>query len=197
MAALVVLATPAFAQRQRLRVDSYVIDADITPAQHRLAARAKVTVTALDSLNTLPFELHNGLRVTKVLDERGHPIAASSIERVTQESSIRVNLPSGLAPNQSTTLTFDYEGILNTADDSPVEGLKLAHVGDDETYLLYAGRWFPMVGYGTNRFTATMNITVPSGLTVIASGTSSAPKPAGPGKVTYTFTQNTPSFPGT
>ena len=185
------------AQRQRLTADQYVIDADLNPAAHRLTARVRVHVTALDELATLPFELHNGLRVTRVLDANGKPLPPSAIERVTAESSVRVNLPSGLAANQSTFLTFEYEGVLNTADDSPVEGLKLAHIGEDASYLLYAGRWFPIVGYGTNRFAATMNITVPNTLTVIASGAASAPRPATGGKVTYTFTQTTPSFPGT
>ncbi len=191
---LVIAALPANAQRQRLEVDSYVIDAEIAPATHRLTAHAKVHVTALDDVNTLPFELHNGLGIPKVTDERGK---ALQVERVTQDSTVRVVLPTALAAKQSTTLTFDYQGVLNTADDSPVEGLKLAHIGEDTSYLLYAGRWFPMVGYGTNRFAATMNITVPNGLTVIASGTPAMAKPAGSGKSTFTFTQTTPSFPGT
>jgi len=55
-----------------------------------------------------------------------------------------------------------------------VQGLKLASLGEDEAYLRYAGRWFPMVGYGTNRFTATMNITVPANWIVIGSGRESA-----------------------
>ena len=60
--------------------------------------------------------------------------------------------------------------MLDSADDSPVQGLKLASIGDDTTYLLYAGRWFPVNAYGINRFTATMNITVPAHMIVIGSG---------------------------
>ena len=194
LALFLAAAGSAFAQRQRLQVDSYVIDADLAPDAHRLTAKVKVHVIALEEANTLPFELHNALGIPKVTDERGR---ALQVERVTQDSSVRVLLPTALAANQSTTLTFEYQGVLNTAEDSPVEGLKLAHIGDDSTYLLYAGRWFPIVGYGTNRFAATMNITVPNGLTVIASGTPSMSKPAGAGRSTYSFVQTTPSFPGT
>ncbi|MEO8725079.1 MAG: M1 family aminopeptidase [Acidobacteriaceae bacterium] len=194
--ALLAFSIPTFAQKPRLQVDSYVIDADITPATHHLIVKARVKVTALDDVTTLPFELHNALGIPKVTDQAGKPL---QVERVTQDSTVRVLLPTALTANQSTTLTFDYQGTLNTAEDSPVEGLKLAHIGagDDLTYLLYAGRWFPLVGYGTDRFSATINVTVPNGLTVVASGNAALPQPAAGGKSTYTFVQTTPSFPGT
>ena len=185
------------AERQRVRIDDYTIDVDLTPRTHRMTAKARVKFTALDDISTAVFELHNGMRVTKVTEENGKALPAP--ERVTQDSSIRVSLPSGLNKGQSTTLIFDYEGLLASADDSPVEGLKLAYIGEDTSYLLYAGRWFPMVGYNTNRFMATINVTVPSGITVIGSGAKpgAASRPAGPGKVTYSFVWDRPSFPGT
>ena len=49
----------------------------------------------------------------------------------------------------------------------------MAYIGDPITYLLYAGRWFPMVGYGTDRFTSTISVSVPPGYTVIGSGKTS------------------------
>ena len=61
-----------------------------------------------------------------------------------------------------------------------MQGLKLAYVGDDTSYLLYAGRWFPVSGYGTNRFTANIKITVPATWMVIGSGaqgSAGAPRP--------------------
>jgi Peptidase family M1 domain/Tetratricopeptide repeat len=200
---LLLLALPAWAaEKNRLRVDDYQIDAELFPHSHKLAAKAKVKFTALDDLNIASFELHNGLRVTKVLDERGKPLSA---ERVTQDSTVRVQLPNGLSKDSSTTLTFDYEGELNSPDESPVQGLKLASIDDDTSYLLYAGRWFPVNAYGINRFTATMNITVPAHMTVIGSGKQSisnaaAAKRPGAGAVsgkTYTFVWDRPSFPGT
>jgi hypothetical protein len=136
----------------RLRVDDYQIEAELSPHTHKIVARAKVKFTALEDLNVATFELHNGLRVTKVSDTAGKPLSA---ERVTQDSTVRVQLLTPLPKDASTTLTFEYEGTLESADDSPVQGLKLAYVGDDTSYLLYAGRWFPVNAYGINRFTAT------------------------------------------
>lgn len=196
------IALPArAAEKMRLRVDDYQIDAELVPHAHKITAHAKVKFTALEDLNIATFELHNALRVTKVTDASGKPLSA---ERVTQDSTVRVALATPVAKDTSTTLTFDYEGVLDSADDSPVQGLKLAYVGDDTSYLLYAGRWFPVNAFGINRFTATMNITVPAHMLVIGSGRENpgaapaAKRPAGalPTK-TFVFTWDKPSFPGT
>ena len=126
---------------------------------------------------------------------------------------------------RASALIFEYEGTLQSADDSPVPGLKLAYVGEPMTYLLYAGAWFPMVGYGTDRFSSTIGIAAPSDYTTIGSGSSTtgnmptiaeaaeAPRvPAKkgasarasaakltipPGYTTHTFTYSRASFPGT
>ena len=83
---------------------------------------------------------------------------------------MRVALPNGMSKGQEATLTFDYEGIVTSADDSPVPGLKLAYVGDPISYLLYSGRWFPVTNFGIDRFTARVKISVPAGYTVVSSG---------------------------
>jgi aminopeptidase N len=199
---LAAIPSPA-AEKNRLRVDDYQIDAQLTPHTHKLSAKVKVRFTALDQLNVATFELHNDLRVTKVTDDSGKLLTA---ERVTQDSTVRVQLAKDLPKNALTTLTFEYEGVLDSADDSPVQGLKLASIDDDTSYLLYAGRWFPVNGYGTNRFTATINVTVPSHMVVVGSGKetvtdgSSASRKgstdSGPVK-TYSFVWDKPSFPGT
>ncbi len=198
----VLMSLPSWAaDKTRLRVDDYQIDAELTPHTHKITARAKVKFTALEDLSIATFELHNALRVTKVVDATGKPLSA---ERVTQDSTIRVALTTPVSKDSSTTLTFEYEGVLDSADDSPVQGLKLAYIGDDTSYLLYAGRWFPVNAYGINRFTATMNITVPAHMIVIGSGkevpgsAAVAKRPAGalPTK-TFAFAWDKPSFPGT
>src|SRR5207253_4623865 len=72
---VLLLAAPAWAaEKTRLRVDDYQIDAELSPHSHKLTAKAKVKFTALEDLNIASFELHNGLRVNKVLDERGKPL---------------------------------------------------------------------------------------------------------------------------
>src|SRR5262245_49051956 len=209
----------AAAERPRLRADDYLIHVNLDPKTHRMAAVAQVKFTALDEISSAVFDLHNGLRVKEVSDGKGGRLP---VERNSSDSTVRVNLPGTLSKDQSMTLTFSYDGVLNTADDSPVEGLKLATIADDETYLLYAGRWLPLCNFGVNRFTATINVTVPAGTVVIGSGKTAGPvqavtmaeaaptlarrgKKAAPpqpqtvpltGRVTYSFTWGKASFPG-
>jgi hypothetical protein len=199
---VVLLALPSWAaEKARLRVDDYQIEAELDPHLHQITARAKVKFTALQDLSVAVFELHNDLRVTKVVDEKNQPLSA---ERVTQDSTVRVPLPAGLSKDASTTLTFEYDGTLENADNSPVPGLKLAYIGDDSSYLFYAGRWFPVSGYGINRFTSTISLTVPAHMLVIGSGkatTRDAPASKKPNASvlptkTFTFVSGKPSFPG-
>ncbi len=199
---LAVLAEPAgAAEKTRLRVDDYQIEATLQPHLHQITAKAKVKFTAMQDLSVAVFELHNDLRVTKVTDEKNQLLSA---ERVTQDSTVRVPLPSGLSKDSSMTLTFEYEGNLENADNSPVPGLSLAYIGDDTSYLLYAGRWFPLNAYGINRFTSTISITVPAHMLVIGSGKETVSDVAPPKKAstsvlptkTFTFVSDKSSFPG-
>src|SRR5579864_5680265 len=77
------------AEKTRLRVDDYQIDAELTPHTHKISARAKVKFTALEDISAVTFELHNGLRVSKVTDDTGQALSA---ERVTQDFTVRVQL---------------------------------------------------------------------------------------------------------
>src|SRR6476646_8830397 len=200
---LVLLALPGWAaEKARLRVDDYQIDATLEPHLHQISAKAKVKFTAQQDLSVAVFELHNDLRVTKVTDEKNQPLSA---ERVTQDSTVRVPLPAGLSKDSSTSLTFEYEGRFENADNIPVPGLSLAYIGDDTSYLLYAGRWFPVSGYGLNRFNSTISVTVPAHMLVVGSGKSSVSDAAAAKKATtsvlptktFTFVSTKPSFPGT
>ena len=193
------------AEKTRLRADDYQIDVELLPQMHKLTARATVKVTALEDLSVVAFQLNNALRITKLTDANNQPL---SPERNTQDSTVRFALTSEIAKGASTTFYFEYEGTLESADDSPVEGLKLAYVGPDTSYLLYSGLWFPVAGYGVNRFTSTINVTVPAHMVAIGSGkestettaaTATAKKSAAAiaNSKTFTFVSDKPSFPGT
>jgi aminopeptidase N len=185
------LAAPA---RPQLNITAYVITADLDPAANKLTATADVTFTALEDLNSATFELNNGLNITALTDAAGHPLNS---ERLTTNSTAHVTLPTPLPKGSSNTFHFAYSGTLTGSDTSPVEGIKLAAVADPVSMLLYAGRWFPMTGLFTDRFTAVMHISVPDGYTAIGSGAlTKKPAPAGNG-TEFTFTWSKPGFPGT
>jgi Peptidase family M1 domain/Tetratricopeptide repeat len=190
--ATAVWAAPA---RPQLQITGYVISADLDPAVNRLTATADVTFTALDDLSTATFELNNGLQLTKATDAKNQPL---EFERLTTNSTVRFNLANPIPKGTTTTFHFEYAGTLKDADTSPVEGIKMAAVADPISILLYPGRWFPMVGLYTNRFTAEMHIRVPSDERVIGSGSGvAAPKSVPGGRTEYTFKWAKPGFPGT
>ena len=178
--------------RQQLNITGYVISAEIDPASNKLTAHADVTFTALEDLTAATFELNNGLNVTALTDDKKQ---ALNSERNATNSTIRVSLPAPISKGATSVFHFDYSGALVNADTSPVEGIKFAAVADPISILLYPGRWFPMVGLFTDRFTAEMHIRVPNDYTVVGSGTPG--KKAVEGKTEYSFTWTKPGFPGT
>jgi hypothetical protein len=181
--------------RPQMQVTGYIINADLYPADNKLSATAVVTFTALEDLTAPVFELNNGLQLTKVTDATKKPLEA---ERLTTNSTVRFNLGNPIPKGTSATWTFEYSGVLRGAETSPVEGIKLASVEDPISILLYPGRWFPMVGLYTNRFTAEMHIRVPGDERVVGSGSGiAAPKSLPGNRTEYTFNWSKPGFPGT
>lgn len=180
------------AERPTINITGYVIDLQLEPSDHTLKATAKVTFTATDTISSAVFELHNALKVDSVTDAQNHPLNGERGPNAT----ISVALPSPMRKGASTTFTFTYGGTLSGSEESPVEGLKVASIGDPITYLLYAGRWFPMVGYLTDRFTAEIHVQIPEGYRVVGSGSTGSPKAAA-GGMEYSFNWTRPSFPGT
>jgi aminopeptidase N len=182
----------AFAQSNasRFTVTNYAITAELFPSQHLLSASARIDFVPQADLTTMSFELQNGLRVSSVKDATGRDC------NYRQEGLIlAVDFLNPMPQGKPASITVKYGGLLSSAEGSPVENLKLAYVGTEGSYLLYAGRWFPVSEFGVGRFAATLSITVPSDEMVIASGKASAPVREA-GKVTYAFRFDRASFPG-
>jgi tetratricopeptide (TPR) repeat protein len=191
-ALLLIFASPLIAQqRPTIHISGYTINAELTPADHKLSATAQVTFTALDNTDTAIFDLHGALKVEKVTDTSNKPLTGERGPNAT----VIVTPATPLVKGQQYTYIFTYDGMLDGDAGSPVEGLKLAQVGDPISYLLYAGRWFPMTGYLTDRFTADIHIKIPSGYRVIGSGPTTSSPAAGAEE--YNFHWAKPGFPGT
>jgi aminopeptidase N len=179
--------------RQPLQVTGYTIDAQLDPVAQRLTATAAVTFTAAQDLTSATFELNNGLRITKITGPDGKPLDS---DRDSRRSTVTVSLPTSIPSGTSSTFTFTYAGILKEADTSPVEGITTAALAEPVSLLLYPGRWFPMVGLYTNRFTMNLKATVPGDQTVVSSGFTT--KKSLPGnKTEFDFVWTKPGFPGT
>lgn len=209
IAVLLAAATLASAQQApTINITGYNIDATLDPAKHTLDATTAVTFTPLSAVPVVEFQLHGALKVDKLTDASG---AALNGQRGPNET-VLVTPTTPLTVGQSYTWTFHYSGALEGSG-GPVPGLKLAYVGAPISYLLYAGAWFPMTGYQTDRYTADIKVHVPAGYMVIGSGATSAPadndevQPPHKGKsakaaplasaTEYDFKWDKPGFPGT
>ncbi|HEY4379663.1 MAG TPA: M1 family aminopeptidase [Acidobacteriaceae bacterium] len=197
--AIAILAVCAFSlpasaapARPQLNITGYVITADLDPAINKLTGTADVTFSALEDLTSATFELNNGLAITKLTDSKG---TALNSERLTANSTVRVTLSAPLPKGTSETYHFEYSGVLTGSDTSPVEGIKLAAVADPISILLYPGRWFPMTGLFTDRFTAEIHVRVPADETAVGSGTTTR-KTLPDGRNEFTFLWSKPGFPG-
>jgi hypothetical protein len=91
--------------------------------------------------------------------------------RNEEEHTLRVDFNTPLSRSQSATLVVEYAGILNSADNSPLEGVQIARIHEDVSYLFALSRWFPMHRFLKDRATGTFRITVPQGVVVAMDGT--------------------------
>jgi len=176
-------------RRAAIDVDSYKINLKIDPAQQSLAAQTQVTFTSQDDrAMSATFELHNSLNLEKVTDAQGRVLQTS---RTIQDFTVRVNFPDALPKGQPVTITFAYGGALRGDEESPIYGLTFAAVKPERAWLLYPGRWFPVSGYTSDRYSMELAVQAPAGFKVITDG-AEMPGPGGP---TYKSVGQ-PGFPG-
>ncbi|MBI3680743.1 MAG: peptidase M1 [Acidobacteria bacterium] len=179
-------------RRDRVDVESYVIEAEVNPRTQTLAAKAEMRLVPVDDrITSLTFELHNALNVSRVTDAEGRQIPAS---RSQQDFTLRLNFNDPLAKGQALTLVFYYDGRLAGEEESPVYGIRFAAIQPDYAYLLYPARWFPVNDYQADRFSAELKITVPAGYRVLGSGIER--KESAGDKTVYSFRFQQQSFPG-
>ena len=182
LAALVLFAATAGAQQPaaqqaatRFDVTSYRIEAQLIPDQHMLRAGADITVIPQEATRSLVFELNGSLKVESI-DRDGKPLTGFVQDPVGVGSlgpSVRVDLGQVVPANQPLTLRFRWSGALLSPEGGPLATRRLAYVGPEGSYLMYASRWFPFHDYAADRATSDITLIVPTGLQV--AGTSDDP----------------------
>src|SRR5438132_3532849 len=156
------------ASASRFDVTNYRIEAQLIPDQHLLRAGADVTVTPLEATRSLVFELNGSLHVESI-DRDGRPLTGFVQDSVGVGSlgpSIRVDLGQVVPANQPVTLRFRWSGALQSPEGGPLATKRLAYVGPEGSYPMYAARWFPFHDYAADRATSDITLIVPSGLQV-------------------------------
>jgi aminopeptidase N len=208
-AALAVLIVALSAQSQqpapqqvasRFDVTNYRIEAQIIPDQHLLRAGADVTFVPLDATRSVVFELNGSLKVESI-EKDGKALTGFVQDNVGVGAlgpSVRIDLGQVVPANQPVTLRFRWSGALVSPEGGPLATRRLAYVGNEGSYLMYASRWFPFHDYAADRATSDITFIVPVGLQV--AGTSDEPIVAQQapkeGAVRYRFVHKNPVLIG-
>src|SRR5689334_2497441 len=205
--AVLMLATQGMSQQpappqpaSRFDVTHYRIEAQIIPEEHMLRAGADVTFTPLDATRSVVFELNGSLKV-ETIEMNGKQLSGWVQDAVGVGAlgpSVRIDLGQVMPANQPITLRIRWSGALISPEGGPLATKRLAYVGTEGSYLMYASRWFPFHDYAVDRATSDITFIVPAGLQV--AGTSDDAVVGQPdaksGAVRYHFVHRNPVLIG-
>lgn len=181
-------------------VTSYRIEAQLIPDQHMLRAGADITVIPQEATRSLVFELNGSLKVESI-DRDGKPLTGFVQDAVGVGSlgpSVRVDLGQVVPANQPLTLRFRWSGALLSPEGGPLATRRLAYVGPEGSYLMYASRWFPFHDYAADRATSDITLVVPTGLQVAGTSDEAVTPQASPkeGATRFHFVHRQPVLIG-
>jgi tetratricopeptide (TPR) repeat protein len=159
---------PSSQPGSRYDITNYRIEAQLIPEQHVLRAGADVTVLPLEATRSLVFELNGSLKVESV------ELAGKVLTGVVQDAvgvgnlgpNVRIDLGQVMPANQPLVLRFRWSGALMSPEGGPLATRRLAYVGNEGSYLMYASRWFPFHDYAVDRATSDITLVVPTGTQV-------------------------------
>ncbi|HYO62353.1 MAG TPA: M1 family aminopeptidase [Pyrinomonadaceae bacterium] len=157
--------------RARFDVTHYRIDAEVRPAENFLSAVGDVTFTPEDATRSVIFELNGSLKV-EAIERNGAPVPNFVQDAAGYESigpHVRIDLGEVVPAGQPVTLRFKWGGALVTPEGGPLATKRLAYVGMDGSYLMYAARWFPFHDYAADRATSDITVTAHSGFEIVGS----------------------------
>lgn len=124
------------------------------------------------------------------------------IQDSRENLNVRIDLGAVMPAGMPITLSFEYEGALESPQGGPLQNSRMAYVGEQGSYLFYAARWFPFHEYAADRATYQINVIVPKGISVVGySDQSVIPTSTIDAKTkaeffTYRFVSATPLLPG-
>jgi aminopeptidase N len=183
----------------RYDITNYRIEVQLQPDDHTLRAGADVTFTPLEATRSVVFELNGSLKVNSVeKDGRALPgIVQDPVGAGALGPNVRIDLGAVVPAGQPVTLRIRWGGALISPEGGPLASKRLAYVGTEGSYLMYAARWFPFHDYMADRATSDITVIVPTGVQV--GGISD--EPVNPlvdksGTTRFRFVQKTPQLVG-
>jgi aminopeptidase N len=152
----------------RYDVTNYRIEVQLNPAEHTLRAGADITLTPLEATRSIVFELNGSLHVDSV-EKDGKALTGfvqDSVGAGALGPNIRIDLGQVVPAAQPVTMRIRWSGALTSPEGGPLANKRLAYVGPEGSYLMYASRWFPFHDYAADRATSDITVIVPTGMQV-------------------------------
>jgi len=152
----------------RFDVTNYHIEAQLNPDEHTLRAGADVTLVPQDATRSIVFELNGSLHVDSV-EKDGKALTGFVQDAVGAGAlgpNVRIDLGQVVPAGQPITVRLRWSGALTSPEGGPLANKRLAYIGPEGSYLMYASRWFPFHDYAADRATADITIIVPTGMQV-------------------------------
>src|SRR5256885_7821525 len=186
--------------RARFDVTNYRIEVQLHPEEHTLRAGADITFTPIDPTRSVIFELNGSLHVDSI-EKDGHALTGYVQDASGTDTSlgpnVRIDLGEVVPTGKSVTIRMRWSGALVSPEGGPLASKRLAYVGNEGSYLMYAARWFPFHDYAADRATADITVIVPTGMQV--GGVSD--EPVNPqvdknGTTRFRFVNKQPVLPG-
>lgn len=152
----------------RFDVTNYRIEAQLNPDEHTLRAGADITFVPQDATRSVVFELNGSLHVDGI--EKDGKVLTGFVQDAVGAGAlgpnVRIDLGQVVPANQPVTVRIRWSGALTSPEGGPLANKRLAYVGAEGSYLMYASRWFPFHDYAADRATSDITIIVPTGMLV-------------------------------
>ncbi|MCO6509156.1 MAG: hypothetical protein J5I65_00015 [Aridibacter famidurans] len=187
---LAVVCSAAYAQQvQRAPFDitHYKMDVSIQPDLNRLEAVVDVDLVPKAETRVITFEMNGSLVIDSI--ERVAEGSAEKAPKAKQANaaapqsgvtfvqdrvgvsdlgpSVRVDLGSMVSSGAPLKLRFKYGGVMVTPEGGPLLTKRLAFIGPNDGYLMYAARWFPFHDYAADKATSDITIALPPTFQVV------------------------------
>ena len=191
-------------QRARFDVSNYQMDVQLVPNENKLNATVDVNFTPLEDTRTVAFELNGSLKIESITRQNASvtpqpktkPTTAPNQITFVQDQvgvsdlgpSVKIDLGDVVTKGTPVTLRFKYSGVLATPSGGPLLTKRLAYIGDNQGYLMYAARWFPFHEYAADQATSDITLSLPNGYSVV--GFSDTPMTQSGGKYHFVRTKS-------
>ena len=182
-------------KRADFDVKHYKMDVKLDPSLNKLSAVVDLDLTPDEDTRVVSFELNGSLKISEISlvskglsqnivpveptpkRRRGRRPAKKIVNNVTfvQDQvgvsdlgpSVRIDLGEVIPKGTQIKLRFTYSGVLVSPQGGPLLTKRLAYVGANDGYLMYAARWFPFNDYAADKSTSDITISVPNTFEVV------------------------------